>query len=127
CDKWRDSSDKDEIYYEVQSDGDELGQPELYRRLTGANSGYIDVVVITGPGRLSSSPAELITIIQQFQHVGVKVETTEPSFLERAKPTEQSQMKNGVQYHQKKRSKWTEYEIVGAPTIQQQNGLRRVA
>jgi DNA invertase Pin-like site-specific DNA recombinase len=36
-------------------------------------------------------------------------------------------MKEHVQYRQKKRSKWTEYEIVGVPTIQQQNGLRRVA
>jgi len=127
CATWGYSIDKDQIYYEVQSDGDEQGQPELYRLLTAAKSGCIDVVVITGPGRLSSSPAELITIIQQFQHVGVKVETTEPSFLDRPKVAERDQMKNAVPYRQKKRSKWTEYEMVGAPTIQQQNGQKRVA
>ena len=127
CARWGYSIDENQIYYEIQTDGDEQDQPELYHLLAAAKRGCIDVVVITGPGRLSSSPAELVTIIQQFQNVGVKVETTEPSFLDRAKSTECDQMKSGVQYRQKKRSKWTEYEIVGAPTIQQQNGLRRVA
>ncbi len=119
--------DEDQIYYEVQSESDEQGQPELDRLVAAAKRGCIDVVVVTGPGRLSSSPAELITIIQQFQSEGVKVETTEPSFLDGMKPIGQNQMKNGVQSHQKKRSRWTEYEIVGAPTILQQNTLRRVA
>jgi DNA invertase Pin-like site-specific DNA recombinase len=127
CTRWGYSIDEDQIYYEVQSDGDQQGQPELDRLVATAKRGCIDVVVITGPGRLSSSPAELITIIQQFQSAGVKVETTEPSFLDRAKPTEHGQMKNNMQYCQKKRSKWTEYEIVGASTTQQQNTLRRVA
>ncbi len=127
CARWGYSIDEDQIYYEIQLDSEEQSQPELYRLLAAAKRGCIDVVVITGPGRLSSSPSELITIIQQFQNAGVKVETTEPSFLDRAKSTEHDQMKDGVQYRQKKRSKWTEYEIVGAPTIQQQNGLRRVA
>ena len=127
CARWGYSTAEDQIYCEVQSDGGEQSQPELYRLLVAAKRGCIDVVVITGPGRLSSSPAELITIIQQFQNVGVKVETTEPSFLDRAKPAEHDQPKSSVQYRQKKRSKWTEYEIVGAPTIQQQNGLKRVA
>jgi DNA invertase Pin-like site-specific DNA recombinase len=119
--------DEDQIYYEVQSGSDEQGQPELDRLIAAAQRGWIDVVVITGPGRLSSSPAELITILQQFQSVGVKVETTEPSFLDRTKPTEQAQVRGSIQSRQKKRSRWTGYEIAGAPTIQQQNALRRVA
>lgn len=119
--------DEDQIYYEVQSESDEQGQPELDRLVAAAQRGYIDVVVITGPGRLSSSPAELITIIQQFQSGGVRVETTEPSFLDRTKSTEQAQVRGSIQSRQKKRSKWTEYEIAGAPTIQQQNALWRVA
>jgi DNA invertase Pin-like site-specific DNA recombinase len=127
CATWGYSIDNDQIYYEVQPDGNEQSQPELDRLLAAAKNGSIDVVVVTGPGRLSSSPSELITIIQQFQSVGVKVETTEPSFLDRTKPTEQSQMRSGMQSHQKKRSKWTEYQMVGAPTILQQHGQRRVA
>jgi len=127
CATWGYSIDNDQIYYEIQSDGDEQGQPELSRLLAAAKKGYIDVVVITGPGRLSSSPAELITIIQQFQNVGVKVETTEPSFLDRSHLTERDYIKNSRQYRHKKRSKWTEYEMIGTPTIQRRNGLRRVA
>ncbi len=119
--------DEDHVYYEIQSDSDGQGQPELNRLIVAAKSGYIDVVVVTGPGRLSSSPAELISLIQQFQSVGVRVETTEPSFLDRARSTEQDQMRSGVPSHQKKRSRWTEYEIVGTPTVQQQNTLKRVA
>lgn len=126
CARWGYCVDEEQIYYEVQSD-DKPGQPELNRLLAVAKRGGVDVVVITGPGRLSSSPAELITIIQQFERVGVKVETTEPSFLDRTKTAQQSQMKNAIQNRQKKRSKWTEYEIIGSSTIQQQNGLRRVA
>lgn len=127
CARWGYNIDEEQIYYEVQSDGNEQGQPELDRLLAVAKRGSIDIVVVTGPGRLSSSPAELITIIQQFQSVGVKVETTDPSFLDRAKPSQQDEMKNSIQYRQKKRSKWTEYEIVGIPTVQRQNSLRRVA
>ena len=119
--------DEKQIYCEIQSDSDGQGQPELDHLVAVAKSGCIDVVVVTGPGRLSSSPAELISLIQQFQSVGVRVETTEPSFLDRAKPTEQGQVKSGVQSHQKKRSRWIEYEIVGAPAVQQQNTLKRVA
>ncbi len=127
CATWGYSIDKDQIYYEVQPDGNEQSQPELSRLLVAAKNGHIDVVVVTGPGRLSSSPAELISIIQQFQSLGVKVETTDPSFLDRTKPTERSQMRSGMQSRQKKRSKWTEYQMVGVPTIQQQHGQRRVA
>lgn len=127
CTTWGYSINNDQIYYEVQLNGDEQDQPELSRLLVAAKRGCIDIVVITGPGRLSSSPAELITIIQQFQNVGVKVETTEPSFLDRSQLTERDHIKNSTQYCHRKRSKWAEYEIVGTPAIQQHNGLRRVA
>src|SRR5690242_21858899 len=46
--------DEDHVYYEIQSDSDGQGQPELNRLIVAAKSGYIDVVVVTGPGRLSS-------------------------------------------------------------------------
>jgi DNA invertase Pin-like site-specific DNA recombinase len=106
------SVDDNQIYYEQATS--ELDSPKLKLLFEAAKNGLLDVVVITGPGKLSSSPSELVTILQQFKEVGVQIETTTPSFMDgllsRPKTTEHIHAKKR---RHKKHSKWTEYAING--------------
>jgi DNA invertase Pin-like site-specific DNA recombinase len=106
------------IYFDQTTNG----QPELQRLLEAAKSGLIDVVVITGPGRLSNSPADLITILEQLKAAGVRVATIEPSFLDGhfSKPAVTRHLPPRRR-KEPKRSRWTEYAING-PIVTSEQG-----
>jgi DNA invertase Pin-like site-specific DNA recombinase len=107
------------IYYEQTAEG----EAELQRLLEAARKDLIDIVVITGPGRLSSSPADLITILEQFKAVGVRVETVDPSFLDGLLNNPPGARYLPARYNKKKkRSHWTEYAINGNIATSESNG-----
>ena len=122
------SIDINQLYYEHSTD--EQNRPALQRLLDTAKNGLLDVVVITAPGILSSSPSELVTILVQFKNTGVQVETITPSFLDgllhRPKQTEHKNI-SLKPHKQKRRSRWTEHAIRGPITEKSQDSDRKRA
>jgi DNA invertase Pin-like site-specific DNA recombinase len=109
---------KEHIYAEQTTD--EQDRPELQRLLAAAKNGLIDTVVITGPGRLSSSPADLLTLVEQFKAAGVQIETIEPSFLDGLLNKTPAVKSSPTRYRkEKKRSHWTEHAIHGDRSMQE--------